>query len=111
MAIDLKLEGFFKEFTRNYLQGNIEFGVIYDAYMVALDINDFVKNLKTKKIDLIKLAYNSKKKWVESFKNKVILFNYNLLHKSQKMHNKCVRYGKVKKSSNFFIFLYSTIWD
>ena len=60
-GIELKLEGFFKEYTINYIQCKTEFGVMDDAYIVALDINDIIKNLKAKKIDSTRLAYTSKK--------------------------------------------------
>lgn len=60
-AIDLKLEGFFKEFTKKYILAKTEFGVMDEAYIVALDIDDIINNLKAKKIDSTRLAYNSKK--------------------------------------------------
>jgi len=59
--IDLKLEKFFKQFTIDYTRGTLEFGVIIDAFVVALDINDIIKNLKAEKIDSTRVAYNSKK--------------------------------------------------
>lgn len=60
-AIDLKLEGFLKEFTKKYILAKTEFGVMDEAYIVALDIDDIIKNLKAKKIDSTRLAYTSKK--------------------------------------------------
>ncbi|MFX0105584.1 MAG: hypothetical protein ACFE75_08845 [Candidatus Hodarchaeota archaeon] len=61
MTSDSKLKSFFKKFTIKYMQGNLEFGLMYDAYIVVLDINDVIKDLFTTKIDSKRLAYNSKK--------------------------------------------------
>ena len=81
---DLKWKGFFRSYTQKYIQGETEFGVMHIAYIPALGIDDIIKNLRSEKIDLTRVAYNSKKsagslkKFVDFFVDSITNRKFNL---------------------------------